>query len=135
MTTIMAIMIMAIHDQAGHDHADHSHAGTPMRAMSMRRRNFGRAFLIGIMLNVGFVGAEVVYGVLGGSVALVADGAHNLTDVLGLAAAWLATVLARRAPTRALHLRPRPDDDPGGADQAALLLLATGAIFSKRCSV
>ncbi len=91
--------------------------------------NFGRAFLIGIILNVGFVVAEVVYGVLGGSVALIADGAHNLTDVLGLAAAWLATVLARRAPTARFTYGLGRTTILAALLNAGLLLLATGAIF------
>lgn len=61
--------------------------------------NFGRAFAIGIALNLGFVILEVIYGRLSNSLALVADAGHNLSDVLGLALAWGATVLARRVPT------------------------------------
>ncbi len=91
--------------------------------------NFGRAFLIGIILNVGFVGAEVFYGLLSGSVALIADGAHNLTDVLGLGAAWLATVLARRAPTRRFTYGLGRTTILAALLNAGLLLLATGAIF------
>lgn len=91
--------------------------------------NFGRAFLIGIILNVGFVVAEVVYGAIGGSVALIADGAHNLTDVLGLAAAWLATVLARRAPTARFTYGLGRTTILAALMNGGLLLLATGAIF------
>ncbi len=58
-----------------------------------------RAFLIGVALNLVFVGIEAFYGVLADSVALLADAAHNLSDVLGLALAWAAASLARRAPT------------------------------------
>jgi cobalt-zinc-cadmium efflux system protein len=106
-------------NHAGHSHASHAHAPA----------NFGRAFLIGIILNVGFVVAEVVYGVIGGSVALIADGAHNLTDVLGLAAAWLATVLARRAPTTRFTYGLGRSTILAALTNAALLLIATGAIF------
>jgi cobalt-zinc-cadmium efflux system protein len=67
--------------------------------------------------------------VLGGSVALIADGAHNLTDVLGLAAAWLATVLARRAPTARFTYGLGRTTILAALTNAALLLLATGAIF------
>jgi cobalt-zinc-cadmium efflux system protein len=42
----------------------------------------------------------VVNGLLANSIALVADAGHNLGDVLGLVMAWVATVLARRAPSR-----------------------------------
>jgi cobalt-zinc-cadmium efflux system protein len=60
---------------------------------------FGAAFAIGIALNAGFVVLEVVFGIAGHSVALLADAGHNLSDALGLVVAWLAIVLARRAPT------------------------------------
>ncbi len=123
------------HDDHDHDHHDHdhdhghSHGGLLHGAHVHAPANFGRAFLIGIVLNVGFVVAEVVYGVLGGSVALIADGAHNLTDVLGLAAAWLATVLARRAPTARFTYGLGRTTILAALTNAALLLLATGAIF------
>ena len=57
------------------------------------------AFAIGIGLNLTFVAVEFVYGVLANSVALMADAGHNLSDVLGLAIAWIASVLTRRAPS------------------------------------
>ncbi len=80
-------------DSAGHDHhGRHDHVHPP--------GSFGRAFAIGIALNAGFVVLEVVYGLLGNSVALLADAGHNMSDVLGLGVAWSAAVLSRRAPTR-----------------------------------
>jgi cobalt-zinc-cadmium efflux system protein len=62
--------------------------------------DFGRAFAIGIGLNVAFVVIEALYGVFAHSLALLADAGHNLSDVLGLALAWGATALVRRSPTR-----------------------------------
>jgi len=56
----------------------------------------GRALGIGIALNLGFVVVEVVAGILGQSMALLADAAHNLGDVLGLLLAWGANRLSRR---------------------------------------
>ena len=76
------------HDKHGHTHG-HSHAPT----------DFGRAFVIGIALNAAFVVAEVVFGLAGHSVALLADAGHNLSDVLGLLVAGGAHLLSRRAPT------------------------------------
>ena len=77
-----------------HDHASHNHghAHTP--------KDFGRAFLIGIILNAGFVIAEATYGILGNSLALLADAGHNLSDVLGLLLAWGASILVKKAPTK-----------------------------------
>jgi cobalt-zinc-cadmium efflux system protein len=113
-------------DHAGHSHGGHSHAGG---GHVHAPANFGRAFLIGIALNIGFVVLEVVYGFLGGSVALMADGAHNLTDVLGLAAAWLATVMTRRAPTARFTYGLGRSTILAALFNASLLLLATGAII------
>jgi cobalt-zinc-cadmium efflux system protein len=113
------------HDH-GHSHGGHSHGGG---GHVHAPANFGSAFLIGIILNVGFVVAEVVYGLLGGSMALLADGAHNLTDVLGLAAAWLATVLARRRPTARFTYGFGRSTILAALTNGVLLLLATGAIL------
>ena len=117
------------HSHAGHSHAGHSHAGHSHAGHSHAPANFGRAFLIGIILNIGFVVAEVVYGLLGGSVALIADAAHNLTDVAGLGAAWLATVLARRAPTARFTYGLGRTTILAALMNGGLLMLATGAIF------
>ena len=62
------------HDHhAGHDHG-HSHAPT----------SFGRAFAIGVTLNLVIVAAELVFGYLANSLSLISDAAHNFTDVVGL---------------------------------------------------
>jgi len=73
-----------------HDHR-HDHAGAGP--------NYQWAFAIGIILNGGFVVAEAVAGFLSGSMALVADAGHNLSDVLGLIIAWIAATAARRPAT------------------------------------
>ncbi len=58
----------------------------------------GRAFAIGSGLNIAFVLIEAWYGWQTGSLALLADAAHNLSDVGGLLLAWLATAAARFRP-------------------------------------
>ena len=58
-----------------------------------------RAFAIGVALNAAFVLIEATCGFLSGSLALLADAGHNLSDVLGLLLAWGASYLARRKPT------------------------------------
>lgn len=68
--------------------ATHDHAVT----------HFGRAFAIGITLNVSFVLVETFYGWRVGSLALLADAGHNLTDVGGLALAWGALAVSRLRP-------------------------------------
>lgn len=58
----------------------------------------GRAFAIGIGLNLAFVGVEVFYGLVANSSALLADAGHNASDVLGLFFAWGAFRLAGKKP-------------------------------------
>ena len=57
--------------------------------------NFGKAFSIGITLNLAFVLIEAFYGWQAASLALLADAAHNLSDVGGLLLAWAAFAAAR----------------------------------------
>ena len=117
---------MQVHDHAGHDHghAGHSHAGH-----SHAPKDFGRAFALGIALNVGFVVIEAVYGVLSNSMALVADAGHNLSDVLGLAAAWIASVLVKRAPSARFTYGLRGSSILAALFNAVFLLVATGGIM------
>lgn len=61
--------------------------------------NYNRAFAIGIFLNTVFLLTEAAYGIIADSLALLADAGHNLTDVLCLILAWVASRLARRKPT------------------------------------
>lgn len=58
----------------------------------------GKAFALGIGLNVIFVAVEVFYGLIANSSALLADAGHNASDVLGLAFAWTAAWLATIRP-------------------------------------
>jgi cobalt-zinc-cadmium efflux system protein len=75
-----------------HNHGEaHRHAHAPA--------SFGRAFAVGVALNLGFVIVEAIFGILSNSVALLADAGHNVGDVLALAVAWLASELVKRAPT------------------------------------
>ena len=61
--------------------------------------DYNRAFAVGVVLNVGFVIIEVFYGLLSGSLALLTDAGHNLSDVLGLLLAWGAVMLAKKRPS------------------------------------
>ena len=70
---------------------NHTHDHTPP--------DFNRAFAIGIILNIAFVLVEVVYGIVGNSLALVADAGHNFSDVMTLLLAWGAMTLANRSAT------------------------------------
>ena len=107
--------------QTGHDHA---HRGAHGHAPA----SFGRAFAIGVALNLGFVVVEAIYGILGHSVALLADAGHNLSDVLALAVAWLASELVKRAPTARFTYGLRGSSILAALFNAVFLLVTVGAI-------
>ncbi len=86
------------------------------------------AFAIGAALNTGFVGVEAVYGVLANSVALLADAAHNLSDVLALLLSWGAAVLARRLPSDRRTYGWGRGTILAALVNAAMLLVSIGAI-------
>ncbi len=91
----------------------------------------GRAFALGIALNIGFVVAETAAGLWTGSLALLADAGHNLSDVLSLVLAWGATILARRAPSGRRTYGLRKATILASLANAVLLLVAVGAIVSE----
>lgn len=107
------------HTHHDHDHA-HGHHHDP--------KNFDRAFAIGVLLNAGFVGVEVVFGVLSNSLALLADAGHNLSDVLALLLAWGAGTLARKKPTQRHTYGLRRSSVLAALVNALVLLVAVGAI-------
>jgi cobalt-zinc-cadmium efflux system protein len=110
------------HAEESHNHAHggHGHSHAPA--------SFGKAFAIGISLNMLFVGVEAAYGVWGNSMALLADAGHNLSDVLGLVVAWLATVLVKRLPTPRLTYGLRGSSILAALFNAVFLLVAVGAL-------
>lgn len=112
-------------DHDHHDHHDHHHgAGGHSHAPV----NFGNAFAIGMVLNLGYVIGEAFYGVAGHSLALLADAGHNLGDVLGLAAAWLAAWLGQKHPGGRYTYGLRRASILSALGNAVLLLLVTGGI-------
>jgi len=88
----------------------------------------GNAFAIGIALNVAFLLTELVYGVLAHSMALVADAAHNASDVAGLFLAWGASILARRKPSPRRTYGLRRSTILAALANALLLLVAVGIV-------
>jgi len=105
-------------DETGHSH---SHAHAPA--------DFGRAFAVGVVLNTGFVLVEAIYGFLSGSMALVADAGHNLSDVLGLLIAWGASVAAKKPPSTRFTYGLKSSTILAAFANAVLLLVAIGAIL------
>jgi cobalt-zinc-cadmium efflux system protein len=80
------------HDHAGHDHGEHGHAAPAVTSDSERR-----VFWV-MVLTAGFMVVEIVGGIVSGSLALLADAGHMLTDCGALALAWAAFRLGRRPP-------------------------------------
>lgn len=60
--------------------------------------SYAKIFALAIGLNIAFVVAEVIFGLIANSSALLADAGHNAGDVLGLAFAWAASWLATLKP-------------------------------------
>jgi cobalt-zinc-cadmium efflux system protein len=118
------------HDNHGHDHGhdDHHHGHNHGAGHDHAPANFGKAYALGIALNAGFVGIEVVYGLLSNSVALLADAGHNLSDVLGLAVAWLASELAKHGPTRRFTYGLRGSSILAALFNAVFLLVTVGGL-------
>lgn len=88
-----------------------------------------RAFLFGILLNVIYIVVELGYGIIHDSMALIADAGHNLSDVLGLALAWLAAWLASKSATNRRTYGYGKSTILASLFNAIILLIAVGAII------
>jgi len=108
---------------AHHDHHEHHHHGPDLHAAK------GRAFALAVVLNLGFTVAEVAAGLVSGSMALIADAGHNLSDVLALLLAWGANTLAARPPSERFTYGLKSSSILAAIVNAALLWLALGAIL------
>jgi cobalt-zinc-cadmium efflux system protein len=107
------------HHSHTHDHVGHTHAPD----------TFGFAFAVGVTLNMSIVAAELVFGYAANSLALMADAAHNFSDVVGLLLAWGAAFLALRRPTQQHTYGYRRASILAALINAGLLLLAVGGII------
>lgn len=95
---------------SGHDHHDHDHnavhahgGGDRLGGHHGHDHGFAtgtRAFAVATLINLAYTALEAGYGFYTDSLALLSDALHNFGDVLGLALAWGAAAMARRAPTR-----------------------------------
>ena len=104
---------------AGHDHSHHHDHG---------HHDFGPAFAIGIGLNLAYVAAEAGFGLWSGSMALLADAGHNLSDVAGLALAWGGLHLSQRPASPRFTYGLKHSGILAALANAVLLLVACGAI-------
>ncbi|MES2701080.1 MAG: cation diffusion facilitator family transporter [Bacteroidota bacterium] len=84
------------HHHHGHDHGHHHH-GAPKDLKPGTARY--KMFITGIVLNMAYVVIQAVAGLMTGSMALLADAGHNLSDVATLALSLLALRLSHARPT------------------------------------
>lgn len=120
---------MAHSHHHGHGHSHHGHSRGHVHAAPPER--WDRAFALGIALNLAYLIAEAGAGFLYGSVALLADAGHNLSDVLGLAIAWGGAALARAAPSKRFTYGLKGSTILAALANALLLLVALGAIATE----
>jgi len=102
---------------AAHPH-DHAHAP----------EQFGRAFAVGIGLNAAYVAIEAYFGWQAGSLALLADAGHNLSDVAGLALAWMGAFAGQLAPDERHTYGWRRASILAAFANSILLLVAMGSL-------
>lgn len=109
---------------AGHAHHHHHHD-------HHNGEDFTRAFALGIALNVAIVLVELIYGFLANSMSLIADGGHNLSDVLGLVVGWAGAVMAKRSPSPRFTYGLKKASILAALVNGLFLLVAVGAIAAE----
>jgi len=110
-----------MHHHHDHDHGHHHHPPVDLAHAS-------RSLVIGIVLNLAFVGIEFGAGWFSGSLALLSDAGHNLSDVASLALALLAFRLFRFKPTLQYTYGYRKASILISLLNAVILLLVVGGI-------
>ena len=81
-----------VHTHGHHGHHHHHHALPSGGTLS-------KVFYWAIGLNLGYVVLEAVFGLFSGSMGLLSDAGHNLSDVATLLIALIAFKASRKAPT------------------------------------
>lgn len=71
----------------GHEKHNHSHTHQDLK---------GRNLIISILLNIVITVAQVIGGLVSGSLSLLSDALHNFSDVLSLIVSYIATVLSKK---------------------------------------
>jgi cobalt-zinc-cadmium efflux system protein len=107
------------HEHPSYDH-DHHHHHAP--------KSINRAFIIGIILNLGFVFLEALAGFWQHSLALITDAGHNFSDVIGLLFVLMAHRLAKMKPTEKFTYGYSKSTVLVALTNAILLLVAVGAL-------
>ncbi|WP_375275319.1 cation diffusion facilitator family transporter [Methylorubrum thiocyanatum] len=107
-----------------HDHAEHADGPGHVHAPA----SFGTAFAVGVGLNTAYVVLEASFGLLSGSLALLADAGHNLSDVLGLLIGWGASWLSNKPPTPERTYGYKRAPILASLANAVILFIAVGGI-------
>jgi cobalt-zinc-cadmium efflux system protein len=103
-----------------HDHSHHHHSPT--------LTNVGRAFIIGIVLNMTFVVIEFLSGFYTNSLALLSDAGHNLSDVATLGLSLFAFRISKRKATATYTYGFHKSTILASLINAVILLIAVGSI-------
>ena len=114
-----------------HEH-EHAHARAGLHHHHEHRiTSLNRAFLVGIVLNVGFVVVEFAVGLFYGSMGLLSDAGHNLSDVAGLLLAMLAFRLAQARATPKYTYGYKKSTVLISLLNSVILLIAVGVIVAE----
>lgn len=111
---------MEHHHNHNHNH-NHSHAIASVN----------KAFIAGILLNAAFVAAEFSAGIISGSMSLLSDAGHNLSDIASLILAMLAFRLAKVPPTAKYTYGYKKSTVLVSLLNAIILLVAVGLIIAE----
>lgn len=104
-----------------HHHHEHNHSHAPA--------SFNKAFLLAVILNLGFTLCQVFYAFVANSMSLMADAVHNFGDVFGLILAWGANWLLT-LPARKRYSYGYKRTTILAALSNALILVATSALIT-----
>lgn len=117
--------------ECGHNHGlFHNHSHAPEFSEDSLK-NFGKAFAIGALLNIGFVIVELAVGFKVNSLALIADAGHNVSDVLGLLISWVAYWATKQKPRGQFTYGFGHSTIIASLANSVLLFVAAGAIASE----
>src|SRR4051812_10311862 len=103
-----------------HHHSPHDH--------SLNLTKVSRAFMIGIVLNAGFVIIEFITGISTNSLALMSDAGHNLSDVATLILSLFAFQMAKKKATETFTYGYQKSTVLASLINAVILLIVVGSI-------
>jgi cobalt-zinc-cadmium efflux system protein len=110
-----------------HDHKHHN--CNHDHGKNQKHDSLNRALILGMILNLAFTFIEFTYGLISHSLSLIADAGHNLSDVLSLAIAFIATYLIKKNATSKFTYGYKASSILSALMNATLLFVATGAIL------